>query len=98
MTGIIRSIEPYGIFIEISPNLSGLAEFKEGFSVGNCVSVHIKSINEEKMKIKLNIIGVIPNTQQKNIEYFIKSGSIKEFLYSPLNCKTKYIYKNFCPE
>ena len=27
--GIVRSIEPYGIFIELAPNLAGLAEPRE---------------------------------------------------------------------
>ena len=34
--GIVRSIEDYGIFIELAPNLAGLAELKSGIKVGDC--------------------------------------------------------------
>lgn len=54
--GIIRSIEPYGIFVELAPNLAGLAEWCEGAVVGHCAAVYIKSILPEKMKIKLVIV------------------------------------------
>ena len=30
VSGIVRSVEDYGIFIELTPNLAGLAELKEG--------------------------------------------------------------------
>ena len=43
-TGIVRSIENYGIFIELTPNLAGLAEVCEGVSPGDRVNVYIKSI------------------------------------------------------
>lgn len=95
VTGIIRSIEHYGIFIELSPNLSGLAEFKDGFNLSDNVSVHIKSINEEKMKIKLNIINKIENSYKKPIEYFIKHGNISSFNYSPSSCSIKKIGRLF---
>lgn len=94
VTGIIRSIEPYGVFVEIFPNLSGLAEIKEDFSVGDCVSVHIKSINSEKMKIKLNIINKV-DLFPSALEYFIKDGNIDIFNYSPINCKIKNISRHF---
>ena len=29
VTGVIRSIEDYGVFIELMPNLAGLAELEE---------------------------------------------------------------------
>ena len=48
--GIVRGIEDYGVFIELSPNLSGLSEPFDGISVGDSVSVFIKSIVPEKMK------------------------------------------------
>ncbi len=95
VTGIVRSIEPYGIFVELSPNLSGLAEYKEGLAISDCVSVHIKSINEEKMKIKLNIIGKLPHIDSNTFEYFITEGRIDEFLYSPKNCFSKIICRKF---
>ena len=54
--GIIRSIESYGIFVELTPNLTGLAELKEGVSVNENAAVYIKSIIPERMKIKLVIL------------------------------------------
>ena len=53
VTGVIRSVENYGIFVEITPNLAGLAEPKENVKVGQQASVYIKSILRDKMKIKL---------------------------------------------
>ena len=45
-----------GIFIELAPNLVGLAEYKEGIEYGQNVSVYIKKIIPEKKKIKLIIV------------------------------------------
>lgn len=56
VTGIVRSIKDYGIFIELAPNLSGLAEPNDTLSVGDTVSIYLKSILPDRMKIKLNII------------------------------------------
>ena len=56
VTGVVRSIENYGVFVELTPNLAGLAEYKDGVSPGECAAVYIKSINPEKMKIKLALI------------------------------------------
>ena len=94
VTGTIRSIEHYGVFIELFPNLSGLAEYKEGLLIGDTVSVHIKSINIEKMKIKLNIIGKVPSIVPE-INYFITKGEMTTFRYSPECCKTKTIIREF---
>ena len=33
VAGVVRSVENYGIFIELTPNLAGLSEFKEGVTV-----------------------------------------------------------------
>lgn len=54
--GIVRSIEEYGVFIELSPNLAGLAEYRSDIAVGQTVAVYIKNIIPERMKIKLVII------------------------------------------
>ena len=56
VTGIVRSVEHYGIFVELTPNLAGLAEPKEGVQVGQTASVYIKSLIPEKMKIKLTVV------------------------------------------
>ena len=54
--GIIRSVEPYGVFVELAPNLAGLAEWCDGVYPGQSAAVYIKSIIPEKMKIKLVIV------------------------------------------
>lgn len=84
--GIVRSIESYGIFIELMPNLAGLAESCEGISVGDVVNVYIKSILPEKMKIKLVIMSTLKNYELSNeIKYFIDSGHIDYWRYSAEN-------------
>lgn len=82
--GIIRSIMPYGIFVELSPNLSGLAEFVPGFSIGDAVSVFLRAILPEKHKIKMNILEKIPQPFSHNDpEFFITSGHIDRWEYFP---------------
>ncbi len=85
--GIIRSVESYGVFVELRPNLAGLAEFKDDVRVGQTAAVYIKSIIPEKMKIKLIIIDAedapiyVPP-----LEYFIDTkvhSRIEKWRYSP---------------
>ena len=56
--GIAREVEKYnnGIFIELKPNLVGLADYKENIQYGQNVEVYVKKIIPEKKKIKLKII------------------------------------------
>ena len=56
--GIVRETEKCnnGIFIELTPNLVGLAEYKEGMEYGKPVDVYIKKIIPEKHKVKLIIV------------------------------------------
>lgn len=90
VSGIIRSIENYGIFVELTPNLSGLAEYTDEVVNGQQASVFIKSIIPEKMKFKLIIVDAF-NAEYPRIKphYFIKAGHIDTFRYSPEFC-----YKN----
>lgn len=94
VAGIVRSIESYGVFIELAPNLAGLAEIREGTEdkniarVGEYVAVYIKSIIPDKMKIKLVLIdsyrGTLP---EKSVRYYIDCEStshIDRWRYSPL--------------
>ena len=55
--GIVRETEKdkRGIFIEIKPNLIGMAEYIEGMKYGQKVDVYIKKIVKDKKKIKLII-------------------------------------------
>jgi small subunit ribosomal protein S1 len=85
VSGIIRSIENYGIFIELAPNLAGLADHNPllPVAVGERASVHIKAIIPEKMKIKLNIVSVCEDgCEMPPLRYYIKSGHIDYWKYS----------------
>lgn len=88
VTGIVRSIEEYGIFVELTPNLAGLAEPRNDIKVNSNVSVYIKAIIPEKMKIKLIIVSASDNTYANNeLDYFINSDHIDSWIYSGENCQ-----------
>ncbi len=56
--GIVKETDKFknGIFIELKPNLVGLAEYKENMKYGQKVNVYIKKIIKERKKIKLLIV------------------------------------------
>ena len=82
--GIVRSIEKYGVFIELSPNLAGLAEYTSDVKEGDSASVYIKSINPEKMKIKLSIVDSFPeNSEPVPFRYYYDGNHIDNWQYSP---------------
>ena len=58
LPGIVREKEKNrnGIFIELMPNLIGLAEYRENLNYGTKVKVYVKKIQKEKKKIKLIVI------------------------------------------
>ena len=45
-----------GIFIELTPNLVGMAEYEDGLEYGQDVDVYIKKIDYDKKKVKLLIV------------------------------------------
>lgn len=95
VSGVVRSVENYGAFVELTPNLAGLAELKDGVKVGDRASVYIKSIIPSKMKIKLIIIDTFEEEgYPKQPYYFYKENHIDEFVYSPPECD-KYIATRF---
>lgn len=83
VSGVVRSVESYGIFVELAPNLAGLAESKEGVRVGQTAGVYIKSIIPEKMKVKLIIIDSFETEGAAPFEYFYDGERIEKFTYSP---------------
>ncbi len=84
VVGAVRSIESYGIFVELAPNLAGLAELREGVQVGEGCAVYIKNIIPQKMKIKLVLIDSFPLSRGEiKTEYFLKEGNILDFSYAP---------------
>ena len=87
VAGLVRSVEDYGIFVELTPNLAGLAEYREGISAGCGASVFIKSIIPERMKIKLVLVDTFrAPAQPAPPEYCVSSGHISRFVYSPPSC------------
>ena len=95
VTGIVRSVEEYGVFVEIMPNLAGLAERRDGIEAGCGASVYIKSIIPERMKIKLVLVDTFryqsPPPQPR---YFFTGSHIDRFVYSPC-CSDKLIETRF---
>lgn len=94
VTGIVRSVEEYGIFIELTPNLAGLAELRSGVEVGQRASVYIKSLIPEKMKVKLIIIDTFNERHRSNYEYFFDGSHLDYWKYSP-DCSQKVIETDF---
>lgn len=95
VAGVVRSVESYGAFVELSPNLAGLAECKDGIKVGQQASVYIKSIIPQKMKVKLIIVETFEGSYAPpQPRYFFSENHIDEFIYSPENCE-KYIATRF---
>lgn len=88
--GIVKTIESYGIFVQLSQNLSGLAEVNKNVHIEDNVNVYIKDINQETMKIKLAIVSSeTPDPDFINkvkFNYKIKHGRIEHWQYSPKGC------------
>lgn len=86
VTGTVRSVEEYGVFVELAPNLTGLAEPNFDVKAGQKASVYIKSILPEKMKIKLVIVDSFDEEKSDNeleLEYFVNEEHIDKWNYSP---------------
>lgn len=95
VTGIIRSVESYGSFVELTPNLAGLAETHPSAREGMQASVYIKSIIPRKMKIKLIIIDTFSYSYSpKEPKYFTNESHIKRFTYSP-DCSQRLVETEF---
>ena len=92
--GIIRSVEDYGVFVELAPNLAGLAECSAKLYPGELASVYIKSLIPDKMKIKLILIDTDDEPQKPGtINYFIDPESVLHidyWRYSP-DCSNKTV-------
>lgn len=95
VSGVVRSVEDYGIFVELTPNLAGLAESKEDVKPGQTASVYIKSLIPEKMKVKLIIIDSFDEfAYNPKVNYFYEGEHIDYWQYSPLG-NSKNIYTDF---
>ena len=85
--GIVRSVESYGIFVELTPNLAGLAECKADVYPGQHAAVYIKNILPGKMKIKLAIIDVCEGDGLMNDYHYPDIDHIDGWQYSPAECE-----------
>lgn len=93
VSGIIRSVESYGVFVELAPNLAGLAEIRDGNderaadAVGKSAAVYIKNIIPDKMKIKLVLIDICESEPPRPpLNYYIdceRVTHIDRWRYSP---------------
>ncbi|MBR6807517.1 MAG: S1 RNA-binding domain-containing protein [Clostridia bacterium] len=86
VSGVVRSIESYGIFVELAPNLAGLAEYREDVEVGDVCAVYIKSIIPERMKIKLVMIDSVKGSYEPRMKYFVDFSKVRHmdsWRYSP---------------
>ncbi len=87
VAGWARGVKDYGIFVELAPNLSGLAEHRDGIREGDRLSVYIKSILPERMKLKLIVIDVLPPDEgPQPLHYFITDGVLNRWQYAPEGC------------
>jgi small subunit ribosomal protein S1 len=96
VSGIVRSIENYGVFVELAPNLAGLAELRDGMqasdvaAIGSTTAVYIKSILPDRMKIKLVLIDSyryqFSESSKPKLKYFInceQTHHLSYWKYSP---------------
>ncbi len=81
VAGVVSAIREYGIFVELAPNLSGLADFRPDLAPGDGVSVYIRSIRPESRKIKLQIIQAIQPPAHRALKYFITDGVVENWRY-----------------
>ena len=82
VTGIVRNIQPYGSFIELTPNLTGLADQTRGLHPGDHVAVYIKSIQGRKRKVKLQVTEILPSAKEPlSFSYFITEGQLESWDY-----------------
>ena len=81
--GYVRSIKEYGVFVELFPNLSGLAEPMEDLQEGDRVSVYIKSIFHDRHKIKLRVLERLPQEKiPPALPYFHQFGTLFDWQYT----------------
>ena len=78
-----------GAFIELTPNLAGLAEYRSDVTQGQAAAVYIKSLIPEKMKVKLVIVDPYRGIPPKPLPHsFLPEDTlhIHRWRYSPDCC------------
>ncbi len=98
VSGIVRRVESYGAFVELTPNLCGLAEHREGLQAGDGVTVYIKAILPQRMKIKLVVLDRQPGAGRRMLcseDYRITGGHLAQWQYHPAACTEKQVITRF---
>ena len=94
--GWVRGVKPYGSFIELAPNFTGLADQTEGLAENDRVSVYIKAILPDRMKVKLSVLSKLePSSKPEPLFYFITSGQLRRWAYSPAECTRTQIVREY---
>ena len=87
VAGTVRGIESYGTFIELAPNIAGLAEPQDNLQMGDTAVVYIKCILPERMKLRLVITDQFKGDgAPSKLDYFITGGHLTQWTYSPKDC------------
>lgn len=87
VSGYVRGIKEYGIFVELTPNLTGLSDYTPQLREDDRVSVFIKAILPDKMKVKLMIIQRLDSNQAiPKLKYFNTNENLPNWCYAPLPC------------
>ena len=82
VTGMVRSIMPYGSFLELTPNLTGLTDRTKGLREGDHVAVYIKAIQPQKRKVKLQVTELLPPVREPlPLSYFVTEGILQDWTY-----------------
>lgn len=91
VTGIVRLVTDYGVFVELTPNLLGLAEVYPDVAINDVVSVFIRGFVPDSMKVKLMITGVTgQKTGKTYYSYKLPScGFVKDWVYNTPNAPKK---------
>ena len=94
VTGTVRSVRDYGVFVELTPNLSGLADPELPLEPGDAVSVYIKSILPDRGKIKLSVIEKLDPSllPRQPLHYTQTGGHMDYWQYSAVTQKPYTVF------
>ena len=81
VAGVVRARQPYGVFISLTPNLSGLAAPDDTLQPGQPVCVFIKAIQPETLKIKLCVLHTLDSLPAQPLRYMKTEGHLDIWRY-----------------
>ena len=80
---MVKDVTDYGVFIEISPNLTGIADKPDkDIQVGDSLLVRVKKNYPDKLKLKLHIMGQSYKKYKVRYDYVITDGIVSDWSYS----------------